>query len=119
MKNRKYKYLVGDFETTVYDGQDKTEVWASAIVELYTEDVKIFHSIAETFDYLKSLKTNVCLYYHNLKFDGSFWLQYLINDLGYLQAYKALNEDKTEFSWAKDSQMPNYSVKYSISEMGQ
>ena len=29
------KYFVGDFETTVYEGQDHTEVWASAIVEMY------------------------------------------------------------------------------------
>ena len=30
-----------DFETTVYEGQDHTEVWASASVELFTEDVHI------------------------------------------------------------------------------
>ena len=29
---KKVKYLVGDFETTVYEGQKNTEVWASAIV---------------------------------------------------------------------------------------
>src|SRR5574344_1683907 len=36
-----------------------TEVWASACVELFTEDVKIFHSIGEQFDYFKSLKQNI------------------------------------------------------------
>ena len=41
---------MGDFETTVYQGQVNTEVWASALVEFNTEDVKIFHSIGETFD---------------------------------------------------------------------
>ena len=39
-----------DIETTVYEGQEHTEVWASASVELFTEDVHIFHSIAEQFD---------------------------------------------------------------------
>ena len=39
MKVRKFRYFVGDFETTVYDNQDYTEVWASALVEMYTEDV--------------------------------------------------------------------------------
>ena len=34
-----------DFETTVYSGQDHTEGWAAALVEMGTEDVKIFHSI--------------------------------------------------------------------------
>ena len=59
---RKYRTMVGDFETTVYDGQKTTEVWASAIVELYTEEVKIFNSIDETFEYLASAKGNIILY---------------------------------------------------------
>ena len=33
------KYFVGDFETTVFEGQNTTEVWDSAVVELFTEDV--------------------------------------------------------------------------------
>ena len=45
MKTRKARYFVGDFETTVYQGQEDTEVWAAACVELLTEDVQIFHSI--------------------------------------------------------------------------
>ena len=67
-RKRKYKMLVCDFETTVYPGQKSTEVWASAVVEIDTEDVKILHSIDETFSYFKSLKTNLICYYHNLKF---------------------------------------------------
>lgn len=47
---------MGDFETTVYKGQVNTEVWASASVELFSEDVKIFHSIGEQFEYLRLLK---------------------------------------------------------------
>ena len=77
---------MGDFETTVYKGQTDTEVWASACVELFTEDVHIFHSIGEQFDYFKSLNENLVVYYHNLKFDGAFWLSYLLVDLGYKQA---------------------------------
>ena len=69
MALRKYRYFVGDFETTVYEGQTNTEVWASACVELFTEDVKIFHSIDEQWDYLRSIPGNVMIYYHNLKFD--------------------------------------------------
>ena len=86
--NRKIsRYFVGDFETTVFEGQTSTEVWASTIVEFYTEDVKIFHSIDDTFKYLKSLKQNITVYYHNLKFDGAFWLSYLIENLKFKQAY--------------------------------
>ena len=49
--NRKTRTFMCDFETTVYTGQVNTEVWASASVELFTEDVNIFHSIEEQFNY--------------------------------------------------------------------
>ena len=108
-----------DFETTVYKGQVNTEVWASASVELFTEDVKIFHSIQEQFEYFKSLDTNICAYYHNLKFDGAFWLSYLLVDLEFKQAYTPLNEQETEVEWLKEKEMTNNSFKYSISDKGQ
>ncbi len=69
---------MGDFETTVYEGQLNTEVWASACVELYTEDVKIFHSIDEQFKYFISLDSDIICYYHNLKFDGEFIIYFII-----------------------------------------
>lgn len=119
MKVKKFRYFMCDFETTVYKGQVNTEVWASASVELFTEDVKIFHSIEEQFDYFKSLDTNICAYYHNLKFDGAFWLSYLLVDLGFKQAYTPLNEQETEVEWLKEKEMPNNSFKYSISDKGQ
>ena len=62
MKQKSFRYFVGDFETTVYEGQEDTEVWASAMVEMYSEDVHIFHSLPETFDYITSLNCNVCIY---------------------------------------------------------
>ena len=119
MKVKKFRYFMGDFETTVYKGQVHTEVWASAVVELFTDDVKIFHSIGETFEYLSSLHDNVCIYYHNLKFDGAFWLAYLLVELGYEQAYEKLNDDGTEVKWVAEKYMKNKSFKYSVSDMGQ
>lgn len=116
---RVYRTFVGDFETTVYTNQVKTEVWASACVELYTEDVKIFSSIEEQFNYFKSLKYNILCYYHNLKFDGSFWLSYLINDLHYTQSYELLSEETGEVIWDRENKMKNNSFQYSISNMGQ
>ena len=108
-----------DFETTVYKGQINTEVWASASVELYTEDVKIFHSIGEQFDYFISLNCNIRCYYHNLKFDGSFWLSYLLVDLGFKNAFISYNAEGTEGEWIKDRDMKNNTIRYSISEKGQ
>ena len=108
-----------DFETTVYKGQVNTEVWASACVELGTEDVQIYHSIDETFEFFKSLKSNIIAYYHNLKFDGSFWLSYLLVDLGFTQALENLSEREHDVKWLAEKDMPNNSFKYSISDMGQ
>lgn len=116
MFHRKAKILVADFETTVYKDQKNTEVWASACVELFTEDVKIFHSIQEQFDYLVSLDTNVIVYFHNLKFDGSFWLSYLLCDLKLEQAYEKINDT---IVWQKEKFMKNKTFKYSISDRGQ
>lgn len=115
----KTRFFVGDFETTVYKGQRDTEVWASASVELYTEDVHIFHSIGEQFEYFKSLDCNLVVYYHNLKFDGNFWLSYLLINQGFKQAYEQLNEEGTAYRWLPNKDMKANTFKYSISEMGQ
>ena len=119
MKTRKYRYFVGDFETTVYKGQVNTEVWASASVEMFTEDVNIFHSIEEQFQYFLSLNSNIICYYHNLKFDGAFWLSYLLVDLGYTQAYVQTGESADDFEWIAQKDMKNKTLAYSISNMGQ
>ena len=114
-KKKQETILVGDFETTVYDGQTSTEVWASAVVELNTEDVQIHHSIDETFKYLLSLNKDIIIYYHNLKFDGSFWLQYILKTLQLKPAY----EPNTQKYIKKQSEMPNDTFSVMISDKGQ
>lgn len=116
-RERKYRYFSCDFETTVYSGQQDTEVWASAVVELGTEDVKILHSIGETLQYFRSLKCNMICYYHNLKFDGNFWLYYLIHDLGWKQATHK-DEDGT-IDWDARWHLLNNEFEYMISDEGQ
>lgn len=108
-----------DFETTVYDGQKETQVWSSAMVELYTEDVITLRTIDDTMRYLEAQGDNSILYYHNLKFDGSFLLDYFLRE-GYLQAYWTPNPFKPEtVEWLDDGSMPKGSIKYSISDKGQ
>lgn len=118
MKQREYRYFMGDFETTVYKGQVNTEVWASALVELFSDKVTILHSIAETFDYLVSLNCNVVVYYHNLKFDGAFWLSYLLVDKKFTQAYDKIGGKETDVKWKQQFKMFNNTFKYSISDRG-
>ena len=119
MKGRKYLYFVGDFETTVYEGQVNTEVWASACVPLFSEDVKIFHSIHEQFEYFKKLKTNIVCYYHNLKFDGAFWLSYLLVDRQFQQAYVSTGPTINDVKWLSPKEMKSRTVGYTISSLGQ
>lgn len=119
MSKRSFRVFVGDFETTVYDGQTDTEVWASASVELGTEDVEIFNSIEDQFKYFLSFKDNLIVYYHNLKFDGNFWLSYLLKNPTYSQAYTMENNDIKTIKFIETGKMKNNTFKYSISDMGQ
>ena len=113
------KTFVADFETTVYDEQESTEVWASAMADIDDPDdnVFVFHSIAETLDYIKFLDDDCTLYYHNLKFDGNFWLWYLIHDLGFKQGYDVT--ESGDFIMKKPKDLDNNEVVYCISDMGQ
>lgn len=117
---RKQRVLVCDFETTVYEGQTSTEVWAAACTEMFYPDdtVDIFHSLPEMFEHLVSLDCNLICYFHNLKFDGQFWLPFLLKTLKYTPALDVLIEGETP-KWLKDRFMPNNSFKCSISSMGQ
>lgn len=113
-KKRHYTYFVGDFETTVYPGQTSTEVWAAALVPLYTENVSIFHSIDECFNYLYHYPDNIICYFHNLKFDGQFWLYYLLHKKKFKQA---IDPETGEF--LPDYKMPPNTFSYTISDRGQ
>ena len=119
MRTRRPTILVGDFETTVYSGQESTEVWAAAVVELNTEDVIIFHCIKDLYNYMVSLNNNIICYFHNLKFDGQFWLSFLINDLQMKQALTIDEEVFDNTAFEKKQFMKANTFRYSISDMGQ
>ena len=86
LTERQEKYMsryVADFETTVYEGQTSTEVWAAAIVEIGSSMVTVLHSIEEFLNYVLTsdeIENDSIIYFHNLKFDGSFILDYLLKD---------------------------------------
>lgn len=82
MKRKEKTILAADFETTVYDGQKSTEVWSSAFIEIGKEAKPvILRSIYETLIYwLKTYDGDILAYYHNLKFDGMFWVDWLLRN---------------------------------------
>lgn len=114
----RYKTFACDFETSVYEGQTSTEVWAAACVELNTENVLIFGNIADQLDFFIAQKCNVLAYYHNLKFDGSFWLDYLLKNPNFTQAYAMTNPETCEGRFIDTQDMPDHSFSYTISAMG-
>ena len=111
------KIYSADLETTVYDGQDHTEAWASAIVSLDSDEPLVFHSLDETLEYLDQQNENAVLYYHNLKFDGNFWLSFLITQKNFKQGLEKISE--TEYRFKDKKELQEQELIYSISSMGQ
>lgn len=117
---KKERYFMADFETTVYDGQEYTEVWAAACVEFFTEDVHLYHSIGDFYDSLKAYDGNLIVYFHNLKFDGTFIIDYLINTLHMPQAFDELGfKESPVYRRQKRKEMNGGSFNYIISSRGQ
>ena len=76
-------YLAADFETTVSENtktQTETEVWSAAVAELYTFNVQVYNNIEDFFAFLRKLtERRVICWFHNLKFDGSFFTSWLLS----------------------------------------
>lgn len=104
-KNRKKSgtiKLACDFETVVTGEKDQseTEVWCCGIVDLDDPDeldsVYVGHSIQDFFDKMYSYKANkVVAYFHNLKFDGNFIIDYIL-DNGYKLSCVEICDDEGE-----------------------
>lgn len=133
-KEQVYKYYSCDFETTVLKDttkQTKTEVWSAAMVDLEAPDEEEYvevHTSIETFMArlcLLAKKINPICYFHNLKFDGSFIINYLEEDPKWKQDTVSIfnSEDEymcEEFESKKSVyKMPNNSYRYTISDKGQ
>lgn len=76
---KKYTKLYSDLETTVWEEwreQDKTEAWSCAFVGKTAEDPVVKTSLWEALKWIKKQPGNLIIYYHNLKFDGFFWVDY-------------------------------------------
>lgn len=114
--------FVADFETTVYEGQTETEVWAAASVPVWSEDVSIFNCIDDFLSYHFNKTGNQIVYFHNLKFDGQFILDYLFKHGYKLSSATTVYADMPtrDFSWIRQyKKMPEKSVYVLISNLGQ
>lgn len=84
-----------DFETSTWDN-NKTYVWAWAICSIDDEYNTIYgNNINSFFEHIFKFSENTTLYFHNLKFDGSFILNYLFNNgFEWVKSKKEKGEDK-------------------------
>lgn len=77
---------VADFETYVSDdteNQKETWVWSAAFAELFdgTDSVNVLGNIGDFVDYFIKLRVKkTIVYFHNLKFDGTFIVNYLLSN---------------------------------------
>lgn len=111
---------IADFETSVFDGQQDTEVWAAALVNLESPDEyeSVLHSasIDEFMSQLFELKGKHDIYFHNLKFDGTFIMYWLIAKSGLSQLTTA---DGGLMSRKVASSLMTNGYIYTISDVGQ
>lgn len=93
----------GDFETATWN-ENETWVWAWCIVQIGKEDDIEYGNTIESFFNWCYNKINPEVYFHNLKFDGSFIISYLLEN-GY--------------TWIKDKkEKQNKTFTTLISDMG-
>lgn len=119
MRTQRPRIFSADFETTSYEGQTFTEVWAAAIVELGTEDVTIVNSIDDLFKLICSFDFNSIIYFHNIKFDGEFWLHYLLTYTKFKQCFNQPDKSVAVGEFTERKFMKSGEFRYSISSKGQ
>lgn len=75
-----------DFETHNHIGCNKTGVWGLAMYPITNEETISYDSdlwvladsIEDFFDFIREYGTNLDIYFHNIKFDGSFLLDFIL-----------------------------------------
>lgn len=105
-----------DFETTVYDGQEFTEVWLAGLVSLDYKEEFIVKTIDDFIIILSLLEDGSIVYFHNLSFDGSFIIDYLLSH-GYKQALEECEPEN--FRMKQTGKLAPYEFKHYISRKGQ
>ena len=92
-------------------------MWAAGYVELNTEYPVIHNNIDTFFREIEGIPGNKTLYFHNLKFDGAFILDYYLKERGFTLAQ--YDPSNLESPWVKTSEMHNKTLKTLISDKGQ
>lgn len=101
MARQKRSDWVADFETTTK--ADDCRVWAWGLANVATAehgwDVEMGNTLSGFIERIQQMPS--IIYFHNLKFDGRFILDYLFRELGYVHVQK--NPTRGEFSTLIDN----------------
>lgn len=118
---RMKRIFAADLETTVYAGQTCTEAWSASCAELYddSDHVDIFSSLPDLMDYWLNLGCDVIAYFHNLKFDGAFILDWLMTKTDFKPALDQKSDAEWDVKFRKKWYMDNNTYAYVISDLGQ
>ena len=114
-KHNKYKreqpdIYAADFETTT--SKEDCRVWSAAIVKMHSREVVIYPDIEHFIYFVEALKRDTHIYFHNLKFDGSFIVLYLLN----CSKYKSITGSNC--SNVKPGELKPGEYQYFISDVG-
>lgn len=104
------KKYVADFECSTENwNKEKTWVWAWAVCDIDdTENVEIGNNISTFFEFCEK-ENNPKIYFHNLKYDGSFILDYLENN-----GYKHIDDRDNLENKTYETIITDLGVYYSI-----
>lgn len=109
------KIYSADFETTT--NVDDCFAWSCALCrvaeKISEKDVDIYPTIGDFMQRLFAENGNILVYFHNLKFDGTFILEYMYRETNFI----CCTNDQQRGVQVKDLKARQY--QYSISDKGQ
>ena len=92
---------IADFETTSsirYRIDGTSHVWACGLCEVGNpKNIVILKTIEEFINWCEAQPTNDKVYFHNMRFDGNFIIQYLLKN-GYKFASKPQEKESRSFT---------------------
>ena len=108
------KWYVADFETTsekFYNEYGYTKVWLYSICDNNNTIVKDGESIEDFMNFVSKTIKKGTIYFHNLKFDGSFILDYLLNNKFTYKDKIDIKKDKNCFTTLIGDMGEFYTIK--------
>ena len=109
-----------DFETTgkkFYEQNGYVKVWLYSVADQDANIVNVGRSIDQFFEFLRKIRGSR-IYFHNLKFDGNFIIDYLLKE-GYQFNFGLKVTDEKGFSILVDDMGSFYSIKVNFSKCNQ